>query len=315
MAWINHIVRRGNIVIYPRYQASLITKPPEFCSNDIKAVKAALEELQGGKNHVRPQLDKVSVVGHSAGGNISAGMAAQAVSAGLPPFKAVMCVEPGKTWGPNRGHIPLESVSGMPRSTLLLAVVGDQDTIVRDIDACRIINESVNVPAQNKNLVTLVSDDHGAPHLVASHFAPAAPAGKAADYAGGDEKNSDGTQQQGRFRGMLRQRIMQRMKGEGGESSDTEGGAPSTDQSARMIDALDYYGTWKLFDALEDAALFGKDREYALGDTPQQRYMGKWSDGVPVKQMIVEVGHAVPKGSTDKVGTAPALGARLKDRN
>jgi hypothetical protein len=50
---------------------------------------------------------------------------------------------------------------------------------------------------------------------------------------------------------------------------------------------LDYYGVWKLFDALCDAAFFGKNREFALGDTPQQRFMGKWSDGVPVKELVV----------------------------
>jgi hypothetical protein len=54
-----------------------------------------------------------------------------------------------------------------------------------------------------------------------------------------------------------------------------------------LINALDYYGTWKLFDALTDAAFNGKNREYALGNTPQQRFMGVWSDGVPVKELKV----------------------------
>jgi hypothetical protein len=45
------------------------------------------------------------------------------------------------------------------------------------------------------------------------------------------------------------------------------------------VNALDYFGTWKLFDALEESAFYGRNREYALGNTPQQRYMGKWSDG------------------------------------
>jgi hypothetical protein len=54
-----------------------------------------------------------------------------------------------------------------------------------------------------------------------------------------------------------------------------------------MVNALDYYGTWKLFDALTDAAFTGKNRDYALGNTPQQRFMGVWSDGVPVKELKV----------------------------
>ena len=54
-----------------------------------------------------------------------------------------------------------------------------------------------------------------------------------------------------------------------------------------MVDAMDYFGTWKLFDGLTAAAFYGKNREYALGNTPQQRFMGVWSDGVPVKELWV----------------------------
>ena len=57
-----------------------------------------------------------------------------------------------------------------------------------------------------------------------------------------------------------------------------------------MVNALDYYGTWKLFDGLIDAAFTGKNRDYALGNTPQQRFMGLWSDGVPVK--VLDLGIA-----------------------
>jgi hypothetical protein len=37
----------------------------------------------------------------------------------------------------------------------------------------------------------------------------------------------------------------------------------------------------------EPVSFFGKNREYALGNTPQQRFMGFWSDGVAVKELIV----------------------------
>jgi hypothetical protein len=53
------------------------------------------------------------------------------------------------------------------------------------------------------------------------------------------------------------------------------------------VDAMDYYSTWKLFDALTDYAFYGINGEYCLGNTPEQRYMGLWSDGTPVKELIV----------------------------
>jgi len=52
-------------------------------------------------------------------------------------------------------------------------------------------------------------------------------------------------------------------------------------------DALDFYGTWKLLDGLLDAAFYGRNRKYALGDTTEQRFMGRWSDGTPVKKLEV----------------------------
>ena len=53
------------------------------------------------------------------------------------------------------------------------------------------------------------------------------------------------------------------------------------------VDAMDYYGCWKLFDGLCDAAFKGKNRQFALGGTTQQKYMGKWSDGKEVVKIEV----------------------------
>ncbi|MCC6465227.1 MAG: alpha/beta hydrolase [Planctomycetes bacterium] len=57
-------------------------------------------------------------------------------------------------------------------------------------------------------------------------------------------------------------------------------------------DALDWYGYWKLLDGLTDAAFHGKNREYALGNTEKQRFMGKYSDGRPVCELSVTLGDA-----------------------
>jgi hypothetical protein len=52
-------------------------------------------------------------------------------------------------------------------------------------------------------------------------------------------------------------------------------------------DAYDWYGTWKWLDALMSCAFAGEWCGVALGNTPEQRYMGEWSDGVPVTEAIV----------------------------
>ena len=68
----------------------------------------------------------------------------------------------------------VRAASHIPKETLLLCVAGDHDNIVGNIDAKRIFHESTQVPHENKNYVTLVSDAHGQPALSATHMAPVA---------------------------------------------------------------------------------------------------------------------------------------------
>lgn len=239
--WIDHLVRKGNIVIYPRYQEGLSTPSDEFTSNSMQAVKDALTKLEG-EGHVHPQLDKVAVVGHSVGGLISINYAARAEKMGLPIPRAVFCVEPGRSRDENRDMGPiLDDLSQISGDTLLLTLAGEDDDWVGRDDAQRIYKGTIQIPENNKNYLLLVTDEHGHPELIADHFAPLAP----------------------------NQRF------------------PDSLLFFKMLNALDYYGTWKLFDGLYEAAFYGKNREYALGNTSQQRYMGIWSDGVPVKEILV----------------------------
>ncbi len=289
-AWIDHIVKRGNIVIYPRYQASLKTPTRNFLTNAVAATKQALDKLQNEPGHTKPMLDKVAVVGHSAGGQTAANMAAVAADSGLPPLKAIMCVQPGKSWNlAHRIGIPILDLSRVPADTLLVTVVGDKDTIVKDIDAKRIFTETINVPKKNKAYVILVSDNHGNPPLTANHFAPCAPCAPLPRSQSDRSQNSDPDplsspddepSHTGPIRALIRERLRQRLAAQTNSHGESE--------AVRGLNALDFYGTWKLFDALCDAAFYDRNRQYALGDTPQQRYMGKWSDGVPVKELIVK---------------------------
>jgi len=55
----------------------------------------------------------------------------------------------------------------------------------------------------------------------------------------------------------------------------------------RRPDTLDWYGYWKLLDALPDAAFFGRNRHFALGGAEPMRNMGTWSDGRQVLRLLV----------------------------
>ena len=266
-AWLDHLVKRGNIVVYPRYQATLLTPIKEFMPSTLGAIKDAISRLQNERGHIKPDLNKFAVVGHSVGGLLAASVAALASEANLPQVRAVMSVEPGITESPI--NIPLADLKKIPAETLLLSVAGDQDTLVRDTDAKRIYYESTQVPAANKDYVTMITDAHGAPSLQASHRAPTA---MNREYDNGETLSGAPANPE---------RV--------GNSSSRRNGASNQGNrlDSMMINALDFYGTWKLFDALSDAAFHDKNREYALGNTREQRFMGVWSDGVPVKELKV----------------------------
>ena len=66
-------------------------------------------------------------------------------------------------------------------------------------------------------------------------------------------------------------------------------GAPACayNNSFLPTDGMDYFSTWKLFDALTDYTFYGINKEYCFDNTPEQRYMGIWSDGTPVAELMV----------------------------
>jgi pimeloyl-ACP methyl ester carboxylesterase len=226
IGWINHIVKKGNIVVYPRYQLGLSIGYKLFTSNAIQAVKDAIQELEHG-DHVRPQLDKFAIVGHSLGGGITAYMAAEASDTGLPVPKAIMPVQPAIPFGP---AVDLNKIKS---ETIMVVVVGENDNVVGDKSGITIFYESSQILLSQKDFVIQMTDTYGKPDLVANHL------------------------------------------------------APLCDPFFDMTNAMDFYSTWKLFDALTDYAFYGSNREYCLGNTSQQRYMGLWSDGTPVKELVV----------------------------
>jgi dienelactone hydrolase len=226
-AWVDHLVKRGNIVVYPRYQRGLYIGLRYATQNAIRSVQQAIVILQK-EGHVHPELDKFAIVGHSLGGGITVEMAALAEQNNLPVPKAIMPVQPFL-----RNDSMMKNYSTIPASTLMLVVVGKDDVIAGNYSAEEIFRTSTQIPLDNKAYIIQQTDRHGSPALLADH------------------------------------------------------GAPVAISDSFWVNAMDYYSTWKLFDALTDYAFYGTERSYCLGNTSEQRFMGYWSDGVPVKELVV----------------------------
>jgi predicted alpha/beta hydrolase family esterase len=229
LAWIEHLVRRGAVVLYTEYQGPTYRESAwrQTLQDD---VRDSLETLE--HEGVPVDLTRVAVVGHSLGGVLAVDYAASAAAAGLPLPAAVMSVAPGcnsekvACLGADLGAIPATT-------RLLLVTEADDPDPVGTAAVERIWAGLEGVPRDNRDVVTLVTDAHARPALAATHVQALA------------------------------------------------------NQVPYPPDAYDWYGTWKWLDALMSCAFEGEWCEVALGNTPEQRYMGEWSDGVPVTEAVV----------------------------
>lgn len=246
--WIEHLVRRGNVVIYPVFQVHARHSAEEMMDNAIQATRDALARL--GQGPVRPELDRFVIVGHSFGGGLTAQIAARAARLGLPTPRAIMPVQPG--WK-GSDVMPTAELGGIPATTLMLIVLGMEDQFARTRHDAMLWQHTAHIPETRRRVVGLQSDRHGTPPLIADHSSPLAPR---RDYA------MPGTEARERRRALFMQLTGMR----DGEE-----------------DALDFYGYWRLLDALMEAAFADRTIDGVVAD----RSMGTWSDGTPVKPMLV----------------------------
>ena len=167
-AWLDHLVRSGNIVIYPRYMdpESPVT---DYLANALDAVADAFDVLQSSPTHVKADRSRFALVGHSTGGVLSVQMAAMARSRGLPDPKAVIAVTPGellRSKGPK--------LSDIPATTLLVVIAAEHDVITGDGRAREIYRDATSIPASRKKFVLFRTDLRGRPGFWADHLAPTA---------------------------------------------------------------------------------------------------------------------------------------------
>ncbi|MFT5167379.1 MAG: acetyl esterase/lipase, partial [Saprospiraceae bacterium] len=162
--WIKHLVRKGNTVIFPRYQRNLLSPSPKhFAENVVEAIHNALDTLNAS-GHVKPVIDHFSLVGHSYGGVISANLCVYYKRYTIPKPKAVLLVSPGT--GPFSGGL-LKTYEDIPEGTNLLVMVSDRDHTVGDKIGKLIYSTAVNV--KNRNLIRQYSDHYGSESLTAGH--------------------------------------------------------------------------------------------------------------------------------------------------
>ena len=167
--WVNHLAKRGCIVVYPRYQEKLLSISIEYLPNLLASVRDSVAQLSK-PGHVQPDLDRVVVVGHSVGGVEAVNYALAARAEHLPIPKAVMSVQPGQGPRGNMKLVPMGDCGKFAAEMKLIVVVGAADNIV-GTDTARDIWRGTK-QAGDRAFVTMQSDAHGSPSLDSGHLSP-----------------------------------------------------------------------------------------------------------------------------------------------
>lgn len=166
--WIEHLVRKGNILIFPKYQLSDASLPSGYTPNAVTGILDAFNELNTNSNRVKPRMEHYAIIGHSYGGVITSNLATEYSSYGTPKPQCIMLCQPG-TGGFNGGRLP--SYASMDTDYNMLIVVGNDDIVVGDAFG-REIMDSTAIPTSHKNYIIHYEDNYGSPVLEASHNEP-----------------------------------------------------------------------------------------------------------------------------------------------
>ena len=252
--WLRHLCRRGWIVIFPQYQGSG-EKFEYFNTNAALAVKKAMRYLNDGESGITPDRDRCATIGHECGAVVGANLAAAARYFKIPVPQAIMALTPSRATG-----LDFYDLTAIQAGTLLLLVVGEDDQ-ANGVDAARqMFYAADHLATRDKSYLTMLSDTHGTPALMADRFAPLAPIEPL--YVREVEKR------RWEFLNAFRK------------------GPHTRFVRSRGIDAMDFLGSWRLFDAMIQILRENGDRKAVFDNTEEQRFMGQWSDGKPVRGFI-----------------------------
>lgn len=170
--WIDHLVARGSVVVYPRWELTYETDPMRYV---VAGVRAATKRLDVGEL-------PVLAIGYSRGAALAVEYGAVAAGNELLVPDRIMSVFPTSLG--NEGDII--DLTSLDHSTRLLILVGAEDALIGRAGARDLLRrlEAGGFPAPNIR----VDDVESSPGFVADHMAPLrnSPAARAAFWRPAD---------------------------------------------------------------------------------------------------------------------------------
>ncbi len=172
--WLQHLVQQGYTVVYPYYDDTLL--PKEFTTSILRSWGKALELLEAGTDGMIPPSEDAAgmetvFTGHSMGAYQCFATAQQLTLTpveGIPLPRAIAGFTPGLG---NGSTLPTNFSSISPSISVVL-VDGDRDAA--DIPTAQAIWSSIEdvIPSANRDFLEVISDSHGSPAQLGTHWFP-----------------------------------------------------------------------------------------------------------------------------------------------
>lgn len=294
-AWINHLARRGHLVLFPGFQQVGGTKPTEATDRAGALIKSALAQLASDPQ-AKPDPAETFYLAHSAGSGIALNLAARAKDLGIPAPKLVFALMAGGIAKDDTSRgVRLADLAEIPEATNLVVMSGDQNNLAADRLARRILKEASAIPVVRKLFMRSASDDHGFPPLTATL---ASPAGAMEGYSSETIKlptveEPPKLDAKGR---RLRPPPPPRVPWSVEAQLTGEQRVLLQQIERNTVDTLDWVAYWRVFDMLIATTETGADL-VGLRQDPSFLDMGRWTDGWPVRRLSAETPKVEASGS------------------
>jgi len=277
--WIEHLARKGNLVLFPRFQEVGKTRPVDATDRAATLVNDALAALADDPA-AKPDPGRVALIGHSAGAGLAFNLAAVSKAQGLPTPKLIFAAMPGGLARDAKARgIQLADLSQIDPATLLITIIGDRDQRPSDQASRRLLREASAVPPERKIFLRALSDSHGFPVLSATLTSPDShkDAFDAADIKLPPDPPRDPKAPRPPAPKWSADMVL--------SGEQTVLVQQLTNNGA---DTLDFLAFWRSFDMAAAAAFAGRDA-LALQNDEAFTDMGRWTDGWPVKRLGIDV--------------------------
>jgi hypothetical protein len=253
---LQHIARKGFIVIYPSYGHPL--KPQDWAQHARDAMLKALSILEQ-QTAVKADRSRVAFVGHSIGGILALHLAQRIPSDpafALPQPRLIITLDAAGSTSLAYPFISIDkdSLSRLPKETWLLLVMAEETYLYREKDPDRCADAS-QVPTENcsafsiNRLAFLKSDKIP----LAQKSALMIPSDQEGEVQLRSEHNA--------------------VQGDCGFF-------------AKPIDAVDTWGYWKLTAGALSHVLLADPRDYAFAESEDRRAFGTWSNGRKARPIL-----------------------------